>query len=230
MAEILPASNETSSTLFLNNEIRRLRRWTTVSLTFNGLVLLLIVVGAIIHHHREQQGFSGHNGYGGGRCENQGRFGGGHPFHHFGGPGGGRQGGFGGGRFGGDRFRGGNDGSSRFGENQGGQGRFGRGPGGSGMGATPDPAKMTDMILNHLSQKLTLTDDEKAKIKPIIEQQVADRQKQMEAQSAAMQKQMEDAKAKIKPLLTPDQQKQLDAMPLPGQKAAPSGETNPPGR
>jgi hypothetical protein len=87
----------------------------------------------------------------------------------------------------------------------------------SSMGK-PDPARMTDGILNHLSTTLSLTDDQKAKIKPIIEQQVAEIQKQMEAQRAAMQKQIEDGKAKIKPLLTADQQKQLDAMPLPGQK------------
>jgi Spy/CpxP family protein refolding chaperone len=87
---------------------------------------------------------------------------------------------------------------------------------------------MTDSILNHLSTTLTLTDDEKAKIKPIVEQQVAEIQKQMEAQRQALQKQIEDGKAKIKPLLTPDQQKQLDAMPIPGQKPAASDETNQP--
>ena len=40
----------------------------------------------------------------------------------------------------------------------------------------------------------------------------------METQRAAMQKQIEDTKAKIKPLLNADQQKQLDALPMPGQK------------
>jgi hypothetical protein len=101
--------------------------------------------------------------------------------------------------------------------------------GGSGMGGMrgmmggdksgpPDPAKVSENILGHLSQKLSLTDDEKAKIKPIIDQQVTEMQKQMEAQRAAMKQQIEDARAKIKPLLTADQQKQLDAMPLPGQK------------
>jgi len=97
------------------------------------------------------------------------------------------------------------------------------GPGMPGMmgknkNGPPDPAKVTDGILNHLSEKLTLTDDQKAKIKPIIEQQVTEIQKQLEAQRQEIQKQIEDTKAKIKPLLTPDQQKQLDAMPLPGQK------------
>jgi ABC-type phosphate transport system auxiliary subunit len=88
----------------------------------------------------------------------------------------------------------------------------------------PDPARMSEDILNHLSTQLSLTDDEKTKIKPIVEAQVAEIQKQMEAQRLAMQKQFEDTKAKIKPLLTADQQKQLDAMPLPGPKPpAPNG-------
>ena len=95
-----------------------------------------------------------------------------------------------------------------------------RGMGGP-MGAPPDPAKMTDNVLNMLSTKLTLTDDQKAKLKPIIADQVTQIQKDMEAQRAAMQKDIEDAKAKIKPLLTPDQQKQLDALPIPGQKGPP---------
>ena len=88
---------------------------------------------------------------------------------------------------------------------------------------------MSQDILDHLSQKLSLTDDEKAKVKPILDQQVADIQKQMEAvrdavkkqidaQHEAMKKQIEDAKAKIRPLLTPDQQKQLDALQLTGPK------------
>ena len=51
----------------------------------------------------------------------------------------------------------------------------------------PDPARMTDGILDHLSTTLSLTDDQKAKIKPIIEQELAEIQKQMEAQHAAMQ-------------------------------------------
>jgi hypothetical protein len=102
------------------------------------------------------------------------------------------------------------------------------GPGGShhemGMGGMdrgsrtpPDPAKMAYMFLDRLSQKLALTDAEKAKIKPIILDQATAMQKQMEDQHAAMEKQMADGKAKIRALLTPDQQKEFDAMPTPGQ-------------
>jgi Spy/CpxP family protein refolding chaperone len=78
---------------------------------------------------------------------------------------------------------------------------------------------MTDAILDMLTRSLTLTDDQKAKLKPIIEQQIAQVQKQMEAQRDALQKQMADAKAQIKPILNAEQQKQLDALPIPGAKA-----------
>ena len=44
---------------------------------------------------------------------------------------------------------------------------------------------------------------------------------------AARQKALEDAKAKIRALLTPDQQKQLDAIPLPGQKPPDGAATAP---
>ncbi len=94
-----------------------------------------------------------------------------------------------------------------------------------GQNGPPDPAKMTDMMLNRLSTQLTLTDDEKAKIKPIILEQATQMQKDMEAQRLARQKAMEDTKAKIKALLTADQQKQLDAIPLPGEK--PPGDAPP---
>jgi hypothetical protein len=96
-----------------------------------------------------------------------------------------------------------------------------------GDGAPPDPARMTDAILAHLTQELTLTDDQKAKIKPIVAAQVAQFQKDAEDRKAAMQKEFADGKAKIKPILNADQQKQLDAMPMPGQKpgeAAPSAD------
>jgi Spy/CpxP family protein refolding chaperone len=43
----------------------------------------------------------------------------------------------------------------------------------------------------------------------------------MQAQRDAMQKSMDDTEAKIKSLLTPDQQKQFDAMPMPGGPGSP---------
>lgn len=93
-----------------------------------------------------------------------------------------------------------------------------RGMMGGGPNETPDPAKMTDMVLDRLSTQLSLTDDQKAKIKPIIQDQVTQMQKDMEARRAAMQKAMEDTKTKLKAILNADQQKQLDAIPLPGEK------------
>ena len=113
----------------------------------------------------------------------------------------------------------------------GGPGPMGGGPDmmGREKGGPPDPAQMSQNILDHLSQKLSLTDDEKAKIKPIVDQQVADIQKQMEAvresvkkqleaQHEAMKQHIEDSKAKIRPLLTADQQKELDELNLTGPK------------
>ena len=188
-----------------------LRTLTYVSLSLNALILLLIIAGVICHHlHRHHHhGFGGRGAYAD-RGFMRGGFGG-QQFHRFGG------------EFGPGQPWGGN---GRFGGNN--PANFQRGPDGMGgmMGSQknpPDPAKMTDNILNHLTKTLTLTDDQKAKIKPIVEQQVAAMQKQMEAQRAAMQKQIADAKAQIRPLLTADQQKQLDAMPLPGQKPPDAG-------
>jgi hypothetical protein len=88
-----------------------------------------------------------------------------------------------------------------------------------GMGMAGNPDQMTDAVLQHLSQQLSLTDDEKAKIKPLVEADVAEMQKNAQAFRETMQKQFEDAKAQIKPLLNADQQKQLDALPTPGPKA-----------
>ena len=49
---------------------------------------------------------------------------------------------------------------------------------------------------------------------------MGDLQKQVEALHTAMQKEVEDARAKIKPILNADQQKQFEAMHLPGEKPA----------
>lgn len=104
----------------------------------------------------------------------------------------------------------------------GGNGSFGGGPGMGMMGmdmgqnGPPSPAEMTDKILNGLSMRLSLTDDQKAKLRPIIEQQAAQLQKDMEARRQAMQKLLDDTKTKIKPVLNADQQKQLDEIKLPG--------------
>jgi hypothetical protein len=184
----------------------RLRTLTYVSLALNGLILLFIAVGIVCHlvHRHHHHGFGGRFGddrFAGG-CPTQGGFGG-HQFHRFGG-------GFGPGNFGGGPGFGmrGNPGMM------------------AGPKSPPDADTMTDMMLAHLTQALTLSDDQKAKIKPIIAQQVDDMQKQMEAQRAAMQKRIADARVLIRPLLNADQQKQLDALPIPGQKPAEATTTN----
>jgi hypothetical protein len=234
MAETVPSEKIVTVT---PGHLGRLWTLTIASLVLNALILLLIVAGVIIHHHRHKHhhGFGGSGGRDGGCFRGHCQMGGGDRFHHFGGSGWGRQGGFGG-HGGGGGFRGGNDGGGHDGNRFGGDGNDNSNSGGFGSGAgqkhgPPDPAKMTDMVMAHLSDKLTLTDDEKTKIKPIVQEQIADIQKQMETQRQAMQKQIEDAKAKIRPLLTSDQQKQFDAMPIPGQKPAstpPSSDQTPP--
>jgi len=230
MSDPTPASPEKTITVD-RSQLCRLRTLTYLNLTLSALIVIALLACAVIHHHQlKQLRAAGRENWGGGRFQEQGRMGGGPGFQRFGGnfgPGQGQrwgnQGDFGGGP---GMMRG--PGPMNGGPGGDGPGRpaMGGGFGMSGMmggssGNPPDPAKMTDHILGMLTQKLTLTDDQKAKLKPIILDQVTQLQKQMEAQRQAMQKQIEDAKAQIKPLLNADQQKQLDALPLPGQKSPP---------
>jgi Spy/CpxP family protein refolding chaperone len=97
-------------------------------------------------------------------------------------------------------------------------------------GPPPDPDRMADGILAHLTQQLTLSDDQKAKIKPIITAQVAQFQKEMEDRRQEMQKEMADGRAKIRALLNPDQQKELDQLPVPGEKPGDTADANPPAK
>ena len=203
MSEPNPTPPSTEKTVAVSNfpPLRRLWTLIIISLAFNGLILVLLVVGSIAHRPHagfapgprwmppiDQPGFSVMP-------------------PPIGGPG-----------------------SDHMPPPVGGPG-FGSMPppiGGPGSGIIPDtgiergpngpppPAAMADFVLSRLAEKLTLTEDEKAKIRPIIEQQVTDFEKQMEVQHAAVQKQFEDTKAAIKPLLDADQQKQLDSLPLPG--------------
>ena len=66
--------------------------------------------------------------------------------------------------------------------------------------------------LDHLSKDLNLTDDQKAKVQPIIDQTkpqfIAIHKEAMEK----MQALMESTGAQIRPLLTPEQQVKYDAM------------------
>jgi hypothetical protein len=191
MSEPNPTPSSTEKTVTVSNfpPLRRLWTLIIISLAFNGLILLLLVVGSIAH--RPHAGFAP-----------------------------------------GPRWMPPIDrpGFSEMPPPIGGPGSDRIPPpiGGPGSGNMPDtgiwhgpqvpppPAAIADFVLSRLAEKLTLTDDEKAKIRPIIEHQVTDFEKQMEVQHAAMQKQFEDTKAAIKSLLDADQQKQLDSLPLPG--------------
>jgi protein CpxP len=76
----------------------------------------------------------------------------------------------------------------------------------------PGPMHHMENPFDHLSKDLNLTDDQKAKVQPIIDQT----KPQLEAiHQEAMQKMqalMESTGAQIRPLLTPDQQQKFDAM------------------
>jgi len=71
---------------------------------------------------------------------------------------------------------------------------------------------MMENPLDHLSKDLNLTDDQKAKVQPIIDQtkpQMAAIHKEAIEKMHAL---MESAGAQIRPLLTPEQQVKYDAM------------------
>jgi Spy/CpxP family protein refolding chaperone len=78
-------------------------------------------------------------------------------------------------------------------------------------GPGPDHMMMGNP-LDHITKDLGLTDDQKAKVQPIIDQT----KPQLEAiHQEAMQKMhalLENAGAQIRPLLTPEQQQKFDAM------------------
>ena len=80
-------------------------------------------------------------------------------------------------------------------------------------------AMSADEHLQMLSEKLNLTDDQKAKIKPILEQHLKDRDAIMKDQSLSMDQKhekmkasMDDSRAQIDPILNDQQKKQLDQM------------------
>jgi Spy/CpxP family protein refolding chaperone len=76
----------------------------------------------------------------------------------------------------------------------------------------PGPNHHMENPLEHLSEKLNLTAEQKAKVQPIIDlakpQLAAIHQEAMEK----MRTLMESTNAQIRPLLTPEQQEKLDAM------------------
>ena len=74
------------------------------------------------------------------------------------------------------------------------------------------PHQMMGNPLEHLSKDLNLSDDQKVKVQPIIDQtkpQIAAIHKEAMEKMHAL---LESAGAQIRPLLTPEQQQKFDAM------------------
>lgn len=204
-----PSSTPTEKAAVVTSaSLCRLWNLVIVSLALNGLILVLFILGAILHHQQGPPPRLADRGDREGRFEMMGPGGFGRHFHKFAMERRWEMRGFGGGF----RERGGMPMDKDFGSPPGMPGMMGPGPGQNGP---PTPAQMTDKIVNGLTHQLSLTDDQKAKLRPIIEPQVTQMQKDMEAQRQAMQKLMDDTKAKIKPILNADQQKQLDQIKLP---------------
>ena len=76
----------------------------------------------------------------------------------------------------------------------------------------PGPHHMMGNPLEHLSKDLELTDDQKAKVQPIIDQTKPQLQAIHKEAMEKMHALLESATAQIRPLLTPQQQQKFDAM------------------
>jgi len=170
------------------------------SLVLNVVVVVILIVAFVGHHHG---GFKGHEGFqhfgpgpGPGAMGSGERFGG--PGHFEGGMGGP-------GHFGGGEEHGG------FGHQWGGDGKAEGHEGGFGHEGGPiDPQEMANHRLDRLSEQYSLTDAQKSQLRPILAQEATDMQKSMEDEHKARAAAMEANRAKIRAVLTPDQQKQFD--------------------
>src|SRR5690348_1729998 len=90
---------------------------------------------------------------------------------------------------------------------------------GHGAGEGRGMGMNADTMLDRMSKELNLTDDQKAKIKPILEEQTKQMQDLRQNTSASDQdrrakmKQIhENTMSQVRPILTADQQKKLDEM------------------
>jgi len=88
-----------------------------------------------------------------------------------------------------------------------------------GPGAGPQGPPPVAERLQRLGQRLQLTDEQKAKIKPLLEEEVAQAKAIHEDGSLSRPQKMEkmqqlrsSTQEKIKPILTPEQQKKLEEM------------------
>jgi Spy/CpxP family protein refolding chaperone len=76
----------------------------------------------------------------------------------------------------------------------------------------PGPHHMMGNPLDHLSKDLGLTDEQKAKVQPIVDQAKPQMRAIHEEAMQKMRALMESTGAQIRPLLTPEQQQKYDAM------------------
>ena len=76
----------------------------------------------------------------------------------------------------------------------------------------PGPGHDMGNPLEHLSKDLNLTDEQKAKVQPIIDQTKPQIEAIHQEAMKKMQAIMESTTAQIRPLLTPQQQQKFDAM------------------
>jgi hypothetical protein len=153
--------------------IHRLWNLAIINLSLNGLILLLLIAGAVAH--RPHKGVDRGPGWmppmGGPRY--------GAMPPPVGGPGSGYPPPMGGGGYGAMPPPVGGPGSG-YPPPREEIGRFPRGMSDMSIGPEdpPNPAAFTDIVLNHLTKELTLTDDERAKIKALLD---VDQQKQFDS-------------------------------------------------
>jgi len=206
MNETTPTPPE-KTVVLNNNPSCRLRTLVFVSLGLNALILAILFIGFLCHLHHRGARFEDYGGRGGHFHAMDRGFG--RHFHKFGMNRGWKQQDM-------DMCQDGScpvmdsmgmvsSGKEGFGPGSGTPPMGGPGRGMMAMGGAPSPTEMADRMTDHLVNQLSLTDDQKTKLRPIIEQQVAQ-----------MQKLMEDTKAKINPILDADQQKKLDQLKPPG--------------
>ena len=160
-----------------------------VSMVLNVVVVAILIVAFVGRHHENFRGREGFHG--------PGPMGFGGPAHFEG-------------MRGGDRFDGEHE-HGFGGPGQGGDGKFESHEGGGPARFGPiNPQEMADHRLDRLSGNYTLTDAQKNQLRPILLQAATDAQKSMEDERKARTTAMEATRAKIRAVLTPDQQKQFD--------------------
>lgn len=76
----------------------------------------------------------------------------------------------------------------------------------------PTPAEMSSHILARLQHRLSLTPEQTAQIKPLVEQTSSDIEAMREATTKQVADRIAETDSKIAPFLTPEQKAKLDQM------------------